>query len=52
LEQYDLNGIKIAEYDSASDVEKKLGISRSSIANHLMGLTKKAGGYIWNYKNI
>ena len=47
--QKDFNNNFINEFKSITDVKKTLNIS---IGNCLIGLTKTAGGFIWEYKNI
>jgi len=47
--QKDFNNILINEYKSITEVKKILHIS---IGNCLIGLTKTAGGFIWEYKNF
>ena len=44
-----LNGIKIAEYKSATYASKLTGIGRTSICNALNGWSSMAGGYEWKY---
>lgn len=39
-----------AEYTSAAEASKLLGISSTSICNALRGYSKTAGGYTWKYK--
>ena len=39
----------INTYTSAVHASKETGISRSGIANVLVGISKTAGGYIWDY---
>ena len=48
--QYSLTGEKIAEFEALIDVERKLGISNSSISACCKGKLKTAGGYVWRYK--
>lgn len=51
VEQYDKNGNKIAEYFSASEAARKLGLGSTTISYAAIGRIKTAGGYIWKYKN-
>lgn len=51
ITQY-LNGIKIADYESATIASKITKIGRTSISNCLVGLSKKAGGFEWEYCDI
>lgn len=50
--QYTMNGEFIAEYESASEAEKILGISANSIRESITNKyrRKSAGGYTWKYK--
>lgn len=47
--QLDLNGNVIKLWDSPTEVEKELGILKSSISNQIAGRIKTAGGYLWRY---
>ena len=49
VEQYTLDGEKVAEYKSISTASKITGVKRTAINNNLTGWAKSAGGYIWNY---
>lgn len=49
VEQWTIDGEKIAEYKSATYAATITGIRRTSIANVLNGWSKTAGGYIWRY---
>ena len=48
--QYLVTGELVAEYKSTTYASKITGISRQSITNALIGLSKTAGGYVWEYK--
>jgi len=48
--QKDLQGNIIAEYVSASDVERKLNYNASSISGVINGRCKQAYGFIWEHK--
>jgi hypothetical protein len=48
--QYDLNGTFIKEWKSQKEIKQNLGINPANIWSHLTGLTKKAGGFIWKFK--
>lgn len=50
IEQYTVDGDKIAEYKSIKYASDITGISRTAINNCLTGWSMKAGGYIWRYK--
>lgn len=45
--QYDLNGIFITEYKSASEAKRQTGIT--TIVTCCCGITKSGGGYLWSY---
>ena len=49
--QYDLQGNKIKEWNSAKEASDKLVISANSICSCRAGKLKMAGGYIWTYQN-
>jgi hypothetical protein len=51
--QYDIKGNYIKEWESASEIERKLKISESQIIANCKGHKgkKSAGGYIWRYKD-
>lgn len=49
--QFNIDGIFIKEWDCAKTVENELNIKRSNICKVLKGNRKKAGGFIWKYKN-
>lgn len=48
--QYDLEGNLIAEYISAAEAGRVLGIDSSSIRKVIKGIQKTCGGYIWKEK--
>lgn len=48
--QYDKQGNKIAEYESAIDAEEKTGISRAAICCVCKGAYKSVRGFQWKYK--
>lgn len=50
--QFDLNDNFIAEYCSAREAERELGIDNSDIAKSAKGKIKHAGGFIWRYKYV
>ena len=51
VEQLDLNGNILAEFDNVSQASRKLGINRGSINQVCLGRQKTAGGYVFRYKN-
>lgn len=48
--QLDLNGNKIAEYESVIEASRSTGFSEGSISRCANGWIKKSCGYIWKYK--
>lgn len=50
IEQLDLNGNILAEFDSISQAAKELQINRGNINQVCLGKHKTAGGYIFRYK--
>lgn len=48
--QCDLNGNKIAEYDSVSNAADVTGFERTNISSNLIGSSKTCHGYIFVYK--
>lgn len=48
--QFSLTNNYITEYASIKEASLKIGISSPAILHCLKGITKKAGGYIWKYK--
>lgn len=51
IEQYSKEGDKLKEWRNVTLASKSLNISRSAIANSLLGKSKSSGGYIWKYKS-
>lgn len=49
VNQYDLNGLFIASYDSANQASAAAGIDHWSICACCRGEYKHAGGYQWKY---
>ncbi len=49
--QFDKQGNKIAEYESAMLAEEKTGISRAAICCVCKGVYKSVRGFQWRYKN-
>lgn len=49
--QYDLNGNFIQEFNSLSDIKRKLNYNMTSISNCCKNRTKKSHGYIWKFKS-
>lgn len=47
--QYTMSGNLIATYDSATDAERKTGISRGGIQRCCVGRYSQAKGYVWRY---
>lgn len=47
--QYTMNGTLVATYNSATDAERKTGISRGGIQRCCVGRYSQAKGYIWKY---
>lgn len=50
--QLTLNGEYIAEFDSATDAAKKLGIGSVHISSVCKNKRKSCGGYKWEYKGL
>ena len=48
---YMFHDSKIIEFPSISIASKETKILKTSIINCLKGRSKKAGGFIWSYKN-
>ena len=48
--QFTKSGEFMKEWPSASEAERQLKISQSSICNCLKGHRKSAGGFVWRYK--
>lgn len=49
--QFDLQGNLIAEYPSAREAYRTLGINNKNISSALNGRIKTAGGFKWKYKD-
>lgn len=49
--QYTMDGILIATYESATDAERKTGISRGGIQRCCVGRYSQARGFVWKYIN-
>lgn len=49
--QYDLEGNRIREYESAYHAEKATGINQTTIRNVCLERNRTAGGYFWSYEN-
>ena len=50
IEQYDLEGNFIKEWDSAAQVERDLGFNHQNISKCCLGQQKTAYNYKWRYK--
>ena len=50
IEQYDLDGNLIKEWDSAAQVERDLGFNHQNISKCCLGQQKTAYNYKWRYK--
>ena len=51
INQYDINGNFIKQWNNAIDIKNELNISKQSISYCCNNKTKTAGGYIWRYVN-
>lgn len=51
INQYDLNGNFIKQWDSMRDVERELNIVPINISRCCRNIRNKAGGYKWEYAN-
>lgn len=49
VNQYDLNGCLIKEWDSISEASQNLGIDNSHITRCCKGRLKQTGGFKWDY---
>ena len=49
ITQYDLNGNFIKDWPSASEIQRQLGFSITSISKYCNGKIKTAYGYIWKF---
>lgn len=47
--QYDLNGVFLKEWISATEVQRELGIKSPLIVRVCKGRRKSTGGFIWRY---
>lgn len=47
--QYTFDGVCVAQYNSATDAERKTGISRGGIQKCCIGKYSQARGFIWKY---
>ena len=47
--QYTISGTLVATYESATDTERKTGISRCGIQRCCIGRYSQAKGYVWKY---
>jgi hypothetical protein len=49
---YDTDGNLIAEFDSATEAQRKTGIKQSNISKCCLGRKyfRTAGGYVWKFK--
>ena len=50
IAQYTLDGEYVRDWNGATEVENKIGISHKQIWKCLKGYRKQVGGYIWKYK--
>lgn len=51
VNQYDLDGNFIQEWDSAADIQKNLGIPKQNISKCCLGLRHTCGGFVWKFEN-
>jgi group I intron endonuclease len=49
--QYSTDMVFIKEWESGAEIERVLGIKRSSVSQCVKGVIKTSGGFIWKYKN-
>lgn len=49
IQQFMVDGEKVAEYASVTIASTMTGIKRSAIENALCGISKTSGGYVWRY---
>lgn len=49
VNQYNLEGDYIKQWESVASIERELGYSKASISGCCNGIYKKAHGYIWKY---
>lgn len=52
VNQYNLNGKFLKEWESASQIQRELGYFANGICNCCNGKNKTSHGYIWKYKNV
>lgn len=50
--QFTKQGEFLAEFPSASEVERQLGFSQSYISKCCLGKLKSANGFVWKYKDV
>lgn len=50
VEQYDLEGNFINEFESSAAASRATGINANGIANVARGKQRTSGGYVWKYK--
>ena len=50
--QFTKSGEFIKEWPSAREASRQLGIAQSGICRCCRGITKSAGGFIWQYSNL
>ena len=48
--QLNLEGVKVAEYSSATEADRQTGVNHASIGRCCSGIQKTAGGFKWMYK--
>lgn len=51
IEQYDLKGKFMREWNSSREIERKLKISHSNILKCCKGVYSQCNGFIWKYKD-
>lgn len=51
INQYDLDGNLVKEWESIHQINRELGYSRGSIRNNILGRTQTSYGFIWKYAN-
>lgn len=52
VEQFDMKGVKIAEYSSGKEAAKAVGVYPSDISRCVSGKRLSCKGFIWRRKNI
>lgn len=50
VEQYDFKGNLIKVYGSINEAERETGVKHQSIISNLKGRYKKAGNFVWKYR--